>query len=271
MSELKIVPPHERRILEAHVRRVSLSKLALQTEPLNEYEEQELKDLMKLRMRGLPLQYLTGSQAFYGREFYVNTGVLIPRPETEGLVEIALSLLPPRSEQRLFGLDVGTGSGCIAITLTLERSDLMMTATESSDDAYRVAAENSLRFRTAQVDLVQVSETPQLWQYDGFPELDLLVSNPPYLVMSDEIAEDVREHEPAEALFTPDGDPMFFYKFLLEVAQKKLKPQGVAVFEIAEQRGKETAEIFEAAGFSAEVRRDLPGRDRYLVVRKSHG
>ncbi len=266
-----MIPPHERRILEAHVRGCRLSTLAFvqQEKPLNEYEDRQLKDLIKLRMRGLPLQYLTNSQGFYGRDFYVNTAVLVPRPETEGLVELTLKNLPPREEdRRLFALEFGTGSGCIGITLSIERKDMMIFASEASKDALAVATENSKTYRAVNIDFLHVSETPHLWQYDAIPQLDLLISNPPYLVMSDEVATDVATHEPAEALYTPDGDPMFYYRFLAELLEEKLAPTGLGTFEIAEQRGAETALVFEVKGFITEVHKDLTGRDRYLLVRR---
>ena len=266
----QIVPPHERRILEAFVRRVPLSRLALENNPLNEYEAEELKSLMKLRMKGLPLQYLTGSQAFYGREFYVNTNVLIPRPETEGLVELALKELPaPQEGVTLHGLDFGTGSGCIALTIALERRDVLITAAECMNDARLVAEENARKLRCPNVRFLEVSETPQLWQYDDLGWLDMVISNPPYLVENDEIGADVRAHEPPEALFTPNEDPLYFYRFLAQLVDAKLKETGFGLFEIAEQRGAETAAIFEEKGFIAMVMKDLTERDRYLFVRRS--
>jgi release factor glutamine methyltransferase len=264
-----MIPPHERRILEAHVRGVALNKLAVaQTiRPLNEYEERELKNLVLQRMKGFPLQYLTSSQGFYGRDFYVNTGALIPRPETEGLVELVLANLPPVSEDhppRV--LEFGTGSGAIALTLALERRDLVITATECSDDAFAVAHENAAKLRVGTVALVRAAELPDLEHYQAFPAFDLIVSNPPYLVESDEIAADVREHEPHQALFAPDEDPLYFYRFLAELAEMKLAEDGFGAFEIAEQRGIETAGIFRERGFETKIVKDLAERDRYLLI-----
>lgn len=264
-----MIPPHERRILEAHVRGVKLSALALETRELNEYEARQLKELIKLRVRGVPLQYLIGTQAFYGRDFYVNTGVLIPRPETEGLVERALSLLPPAVPGvRPRGLEFGAGSGCIALTLALERPDLWITATECEAAALAVAEENAARLRVGNVDFLAVSEQPALWQYEDLPELDFLVSNPPYLARGDEIASGVREHEPHQALFAPEQDPVFFYRFLMDLMESKVKSRGFGAFEIAEQRGGAIAELACGRGFDAEIFKDLAGRDRYAVVRK---
>ncbi|MBI3542586.1 MAG: peptide chain release factor N(5)-glutamine methyltransferase [Deltaproteobacteria bacterium] len=266
-----MIPPHERRILEAHVRGCRLAQLDLirLEHPLNEYEDRALKDLIKLRIRGVPLQYLTNSQAFYGRDFYVNTSVLVPRPETEGLVELVLSQLPaPHSDNQPMGLDFGTGSGAIALTLGLERADSFVYASEVSNEALAVAKENAKSHRVVNTEFLLVSEEPQLWQYESVPRLDFLVANPPYLVANDELAADVREHEPPEALFTPEHDPLYFYRFLAELAAEKLGPGGFGAFEIAEQRGHETALVFASKGFNVEVRKDLTERDRYLLVRR---
>lgn len=267
----QLIPPHEKRILEAHVRGVALSRLALDERPLNEYEQEELKTLIRMRMRGMPLQYLVSSQGFYGREFYVNTSVLIPRPETEGLVELALKLLPSAVPGRTYlGLDFGTGSGCIALTLAQERRDLLMTAAECMGEALKVAEENAKRHRVSNIVFSTVSEVPALWQFDDLQPLDLIVSNPPYLVSSDDIADDVREHEPSEALFAPEEDPLVYYRFLSELMDHRLADGGFGVFEIAEQRGAETAALFETKNYVTELHKDLTGRDRYLLVRRPH-
>lgn len=265
-----MIPDHERRILEAHVRGCRLSHLAIkqQERALNEYEVSQLKELLEQRDSGIPLQYLTGSQDFYGRDFYVNTCVLVPRPETEGLVELALSCLPPKSDdQKRFALDFGTGSGCISITLGLERKDLTVFAVDSSKEALEVAIENARKLRVPNVDFFNVSEEPVQWQFDHIPRLDLLISNPPYLVEEDEIADDVRNHEPPEALFSPTPDPLYFYKFLAELFEQKAHEHSIGAFEIAEQRGPETAKLFEDRGCVTEIHKDLTGRDRYLIVR----
>lgn len=239
--------------------------------PLNEYEDQQMKDLIKLRVKGFPLQYLINSQAFYGYDFYINTSVLVPRPETEGLVELALSHLSGLGDEpgtRRFALDFGTGSGCIALALALENKDLMVYATDASQDALSVAKENARNLRAANTDFLLLPEEPSLWHYDTVPMLDLLISNPPYLTQDDDISQDVREHEPPEALFAPDHDPLYFYRFLSELLDEKLAPRGLGAFEIAEQRGIETAALFKDRGFITETHKDLAGRDRYLLARR---
>lgn len=264
-----MIPVHERKILEAHVRGIPFSRLALETRELNEYEDRQLRELIKERVKGIPLQYLTGTQDFFGREFYVNTSVLIPRPETEGLVELALKNIPSEeSGKRLNGLELGTGSGCISITLAMQRHDIWMTATDCSTDALTVAEENCARFRTGNVDFHHVSTDTHCWQYQDFPQFDFIISNPPYLSKDDNIAADVRVHEPEEALFAPAEDPLHFYRFLLELMKTKLKSTtGLAFFEIAENRAEETAQIFQTSGYNAVVHNDLAGRSRYLFIK----
>ena len=261
-----MIPMHERKILEAHVRGVSLSQLPFEQEPLNEFQETQLKDLIKLRMRKIPLQYLVGSQNFYGRDFYVNTSVLVPRPETEQLVELVLKQLG--TTEKYFGLDVGTGSGCIALTIALERPNVQMMATESQSDALEIALENCKNLNVKNINFTEVRYEPDLSQYHQFCDLDFIVSNPPYLIETDEVSEDVRTHEPLEALFVPSDDALKYYKFLLELMKIRLKDSGFAAFEIAENRSNETKQLFEQAGYSAEVMKDLAGRDRILFIKK---
>ncbi len=268
-----MIPVHERRVLEAHVRGVRVNQLLLQTDQeLNEYEKRELKELIRMRMKGIPLQYLVHSQDFYGREFYVNTAVLIPRPETEGLVEHALARMEGWNTVSLGRrpqiLDFGTGSGCIGITLALERMDARVWGSEASMEAADVAHENAKKYRVANYDVLHCSDPPLALQYEQLPELDVIVGNPPYLTSEDDIAADVKAYEPPEALFPPEGrDPLFYYAFLAELCEQKLSGEGFGAFEIAENRGAETAGLFAARGFTTELAADLTGRTRYLLVK----
>lgn len=275
-----MIPRHERDQLEASIRGVPMSSLVIAKEQeLNEYEKQQLRQLVLLRLKGIPLQYLIGSQEFYGREFYVNTGVLIPRPETEGLVELTLKTIldlehfnpresaPHLKKSRFNILDFGTGSGCIGITLALERPDFFVWATEASTEALPVAQENAGRHRVMNYETLAVTTPPTLVSYERLPELDLIVSNPPYLSKSDEIADDVLEYEPQEALFPPDGlNESHYYEFLAQLCKEKLSPHGIATFEIAHDRASPAAAPFQDLGFSTQIFKDLTNRDRYLLV-----
>jgi release factor glutamine methyltransferase len=265
----KIVPAHEQKILESHVRGIRLSQLPLVEKPMDEYQERRFKELLRLRMKGIPLQYLTGTQDFFGREFYVNSSVLIPRPETEGLVELVLSRLPEQKPHtRLNGLEFGAGSGCISITLCLERADVWMQASECEEDALKIAEENAIKWRVGNLDFFAVSQPPHLWQYEDVPVLDFIVSNPPYLGSADEIDAEVKEHEPNSALFAPENDILFFYRFLKELMENKLKQHGFMALEINHNQGGAIAKLFADDGCSVEMKKDLTGRERYAIVRR---
>lgn len=267
-----LIPPHERRILEAHIRKVSLSDLHFVTTPLDEYQNRELKELIRLRMQGLPLQYLVGTQAFFGREFYVNTSVLVPRPETEGLVEITITEVRKRltatEADAVTGLDLGTGSGCIAATLALELPSVQIVATDCCSDALEVAAENLRRLRAPNVSLKEVRNPPHLSDYDYLPDLDFIVSNPPYLLKKvDDIATDVRMHEPELALYAPAEAPLGYYDFLARLSDSKLKKDGLLLVETAHERADAVKDIFESKmRCNVEIRPDLTGRPRYVIA-----
>ena len=264
-----MIPMHERKILEAHVRGVKLSELSFQTDSLNEYQEVQLRELIKQRVKGFPIQYLIGTQDFYGREFYVNTAVLIPRPETEGLVELLLQELPEKIQnKRIYGLEFGTGSGCISLTIARERSDAFIIATDCMKDALSVAEENATKHRLGNVEFHHVSEEPQFWQYQDFESFDFIISNPPYLSSKDEIAQDVLEHEPHEALFAPEQDPLYFYRFLCELTEHKLKDGGIAFFEINHNLSQEVLNLFLQKFKVVKVLKDLTEKDRYIKVKK---
>lgn len=277
------IPGHELRILEAHVRQIRLNQLefARLERPLNEYEQRSLDELVENRRLGFPLQYLIGSQEFWGRTFFVTTQVLVPRPETEGLVERCLNSLKnihrntlgPNRPARV--LELGVGSGCIGITLCLEDSNVRVWGTEASEGACEVALENAQKLRADGFVLIKVSPgKPDLGDYERFADesFDLLVSNPPYLDETDVMGEDVVAHEPHEALFPPAlmgmKDPQLFYKFLAPLCQRLLCSGGIAWFEVAHSRAEETQKIFQEKGFLTNLECDLAGHLRYLKVTK---
>ena len=269
MKRIELIPPHEKRMLEAHVRGVTLQTLPLQDRPLNEYELHDLNQLIKLRMEGLPLQYLIGSQDFYGRTFYVNTCVLVPRPETEGLVELALKKIWNSGLDLKNALEFGTGSGCISITMAAEQRGVQWWATDASSGALEVARENARQLNINSVAFKEVLDPPSLEDYEGIPVVELLISNPPYLNTQDEIAEDVLKHEPHEALFSKTEDDFFYYRFLATLALRKLNKNGFGFFEVAHNRAQETEAVFKEFGFKTELAQDLTQRYRYLMIQFS--
>jgi release factor glutamine methyltransferase len=221
------------------------------------------------RASGEPTQYITGRQEFYGLDFEVSPAVLIPRPETELLVETALELLRGVGEPRL--CDVGTGSGCVAVALLHERADARAVAVDISEDALRVAARNAARH--------SVSDRLALVASDCFDALDpaahrfdLVASNPPYVAEGDldTLQREVREHEPRLAL-TPGGDGLSVVRRLLEESPRFLRGGGCLVFEIGYDQHEAVRQLIDARVWTLlEIYEDLQGIPRTVALRLSH-
>ncbi len=212
---------------------------ALLTDPGAELAAEGLAEAEAQLIAGKPLQYVVGHTEFCGHRFAVREGVLIPRPETEELVDRILR--SERGSRRM--LDVGTGSGCIAASLALALPEAEVFATDISDEALAVAAEN---FRTldARVTLRKADALNGLAEV--FPErFDAIVSNPPYVPESDraEMHPNVRDHEPALALFVPDDDRIRFYRAIAQAGHHMLAPGGRLWFEIYEHAADEVARM----------------------------
>lgn len=224
------------------------------------------RQMVARRRRHEPLQYILGYEDFRGLRLQVTPAVLIPRPETEEVVGEVLHRLRGRERPRV--LDVGTGSGCIALAIKHERPDANVQACDVSVDALAVAQHNATRHDLAvrffQADM-QDAALPE--QVTG--ALDLLVSNPPYIpdVESDAVSADVRDHEPARALFTGD-DPLRFYRALARHAPALLSEGGDLVVETHAHHAESVADLLRAAGGAAvTVSTDLAGRPRIACAR----
>lgn len=224
-------------------------------------------DLARLAA-GEPVQYVTGWTEFCGRRFAVRPGVLIPRPETEELVLCAAGRLRGMEHPTL--LDVGTGSGCIAATLALMLPGASVLAADISPVALAVASENCERlgalvgFRPA--DALDTARFVEI-----FPErFDAIVSNPPYVPESDQrtMHPNVRDYEPAEALFVPDGDPLRFYRAIARIGRQRLHAGGWLCFEIYHRFAEPLCRLLGDEGYTAmEVCDDLFGKPRMLCAR----
>jgi len=231
-------------------------------------ECQSLEDQIYDRIGGVPLQYIVGCQEFYGRRFKVSPAVLIPRPETEYIVEAVLEIrgtwgLPPRP---LSIIDVGTGSGCIAVTLALELSGAQVFAADISLPALRVARENATNLGAN----VEFLCTDVLDAVAG--RFDFIVSNPPY-VRKDEITRlqrEVREHEPHVALFSPDDD-LAIYRRLVSGGETMLKPGGCIVMEVGLGMDERVSTLFGAAWEKLPTLADLQGIPRTVLARLKQG
>lgn len=224
-----------------------------------------LQGIIDRLRQGEPLQYIEGKAPFYGMEFAVNSSVLIPRPETAELVDW---IVCEHATQHPRILDLGTGSGCIAIALSKQLPQATIEACDISAEALTVAKENA-RMNEAPVsffthDMLDLG-TPLPHSYD------ILVSNPPYIRQSEaaDMSIQVTEWEPHTALFVPDDDALRFYRAIAELGQTEaLRPGGHIYVEINQALGKETVALFEAYGYQdVELRKDIYGNERMIGVR----
>lgn len=261
-------------------------------EPSYEVGEDKASDVMQAFSRlgdGEPLQYVTGTANFYGRDFHVTPSVLIPRPETEILCRTALEsgtgcqvcgkgILPSV-------LDLCTGSGCIAWTMALESPGAEVTAVDISDDALEVArnqgfAEEMVRTGAKAPTFVKADvlagpgglpASDCMSGHNNTGTFDLILSNPPYVMNKEKalMRPNVLDHEPHLALFVPDEDPLVFYRAVARWAVSLLAPNGTGIVEINEALGPETAQVYIDAGFShTEILKDLTDRDRFVLFRR---
>lgn len=210
-----------------------------------------------------PVQYVLNEAWFCGLKFYVDKNVLIPRPETEELVEWIISGCKfPVDELSI--LDVGTGSGCIPITLKRRIRKAMVFAIEKSTEAIRVAEKNAADLGVAvhfyEMDFLDSTQTSTLDKYD------LIVSNPPYIPIKDRptLATHVAEYEPGSALFVPADDPVVFYKALAAFGKNHLNKEGKIYAEMHEDYSDEVEKAFNSNGFQTEVKKDMQGKKRMI-------
>lgn len=231
---------------------------------LSSKKEQELEDILQRLSRFEPLQYIEGRTLFLGREFWVAPGVLIPRPETEELVELMLKEIP--ADARI--LDVGTGSGCIAISLAKELPDALVTAWDVSPEALSVARANA---RKLQSNVRFVECDVLACQVDEVGLYDVIVSNPPYVTEAEkaDMEPNVLQWEPSLALFVPDDDPLRFYRRIAVLGRDMLADGGRLYFEINRAYGREMVEMLRAMGYvGVRVEKDLSQNDRFVIAEK---
>ncbi|MFT7679161.1 MAG: release factor glutamine methyltransferase [Planctomycetota bacterium] len=234
-------------------------------------EVDRARELLVRRSKHEPVAYITGSREFYGRAILVGSGALVPRPETELLVDLARSwysdwaVAENNSCARV--LDLGTGSGCLAATLALELEEARVLAVDRSEEALAWAQRN--------VEALELAERVELALGDGLElaeargPFDLLVSNPPYVdpASAASLAADVRDHEPGMALFAPDQDLDFWARELLQRSRSLLAPGGMLLVELGYDQGPRVLEIAQGLGLQVELRKDLAGIERVLEAR----
>lgn len=241
-------------------------------QPLKEEEIVRLRDLVRRRSLGEPIAYIIGKKEFYKSTFKVNSNVLIPRPETETLVELASEWLEQNiGSQKI--LDLGCGSGCIGLSLAKEFSESYVILVDKSNEAVQVSKENLAmnNVRNASLICADANHPEQVWSQMNImnPQFDLIVANPPYISEGDfDIEENVKKYEPSEALFAAD-DGLYLIKKWIEKYLPFLRSGGCLIFEIGHNQKNsllnwgQTLEIQ-----NLEIKQDLAGKDRFLIITK---
>jgi release factor glutamine methyltransferase len=232
-------------------------------EPLSKQQLKKLKTWISRRIKKEPLQYITGSCDFYGRDFIVNPNVLIPRPETERLIDIALNRLDNSSELRI--LEVGTGSGCIAVTLGLEIPNSYIYAVDISPNALEVANINKQRQKAENVNFLEMD----ILKFIPDETFDCLISNPPYIPKEElkVLMKDVKDYEPLIAL-TDNSDGLIFYKKFADIASNIIKPGGYIILEVGlKDHPKLVSRLFSELGYETQLEKDFNGDDRVIIIK----
>ena len=226
-------------------------------------EEVQLKQYTRRLLEHEPVQYVLNESWFCGLRFYVDKNVLIPRPETEELVEWVITNCKfPVDQLRI--LDIGSGSGCIPVSLKrrIRRSEVW--GCDISPEALAVAKKNAEALGT-DVNFIQLDFLNRT-SWNLLPSFDIIISNPPYIPVKnkEEMEPNVLQYEPATALFVPDNDPLIFYKAIADLGKTHLSSSGFIYTEIHESLGEETMTIFKTAGYTSELKKDMQQKDRMI-------
>lgn len=248
---------------------VSKSELIINPEfTINESELLNIHFAVKDLKNYKPIQYILGKTEFYGIPILVNSNVLIPRPETEELIDWVKNDV--KKNDNLSALDIGTGSGCIAIALKMTLPDLNIQAIDMSMGAIEMAEQNAKMNQTditfSQINFLNRNEWKNLGQYN------IIISNPPYVRNSEkaQMKKNVLNYEPENALFVDENDPLVFYKAIAEFAKSNLKTGGSLYCEINQYLGENTVEMFESYGFKEiQLKKDFKENNRFIKTTKN--
>lgn len=243
-----------------------LSRLEIALNPEIEISKEasvKLNKALKRLRDNEPIQYIIGNTEFYGLTFLVNKHSLIPRPETEELVEWILKEFADKKSNFQNILDIGTGSGCIAISLAKNLPKAQVSALDFSEGALEIAVRNAalneVEINFFHKDILEAKDLPNPY--------DIIVSNPPYVreLEKQEMQQNVLNYEPSSALFVSNKDPLIFYRTIASLAKKYLKPKGMLFFEINEFLAQEMIELLTSEGFQdIEVKKDIYGKNRMM-------
>jgi release factor glutamine methyltransferase len=251
-----------------------LDRITNGNKQINPSTNKQINKKLQQLLQHKPVQYVLGEAWFYKMKFFVNEHVLIPRPETEELVEWIVPEFriqnPEFRIEKLSILDIGTGSGCIAVAIKKELPNAEVYAIDVSEDALAVASKNAtdqnVEIKFIKIDFLNESSWPSL------PSFSIIVSNPPYISANEKIKLDknVVDHEPHLALFVEDNDPFIFYKKIAAFADEHLNSSGKIFVEVHEDFAKEVQAIFTAKNFDTEKRKDIYRRERMIKAFKPY-
>lgn len=234
--------------------------------PLSVTKEEALSNALLALLQHKPVQYVLGEAWFYKMKLKVNEQVLIPRPETEELVQLALTHIATDKIAAPTILDIGTGSGCIAIALKKNIPAAIVTAIDVSGEALLVAKENAIKQDTT----IQFFQTNFLneAQWPALPTFDIIISNPPYIPINEKekLDSNVTAFEPHQALFVPDNAPLLFYKKIATFGKTHLNPSAKIFMETHEDYANETADLFSPFYNEVTIKKDIFGKERMVVA-----
>lgn len=227
-----------------------------------------LQKYLQELLQSKPVQYVLNEAWFYKRKFYVNENVLIPRPETEELVEWIINEIPSMKIPHPKILDIGTGSGCISISLQKELPNTSVTAIDVSEKALVVAAKNAAQI-DSNVNFIKINFLDKQ-QWASLSKFDVIVSNPPYIPIIEKeiLAKNVTDFEPGIALFVQNNDPFIFYKTIVAFAENHLEEKGKIFTEVHEEYANSVKNIFENSGFISTIKKDIYGKQRMVSAQK---
>ncbi|WP_144282348.1 peptide chain release factor N(5)-glutamine methyltransferase [Chryseobacterium echinoideorum] len=236
-------------------------------EKISEEHEKKFKHIISELKTGKPYQQILGETEFYGMKIFVDENVLIPRPETEELLEFAIKKIKNSklNVQALKILDIGTGSGVIPLVLKKCFTEAEVTSIDVSEKALEIAKKNA-EFYQLNINFIYADYL----NFNFNEKFDIIISNPPYIGIDEEeeIAHSVKGFEPAMALFSPTSDALIFYRKIADDAQKYLNENGLLFLEINQKLGKETLALYKKNFPEAELIKDLSGNDRFVMVKK---
>jgi len=253
------------KILFEHFAKISGSDMVLNAKKVLDDDIEHLLQNALLQLKDhVPVQYIIGQAWFYNLSFEVNNAVLIPRSETEELVLEAINFLKDKEGKKV--LDIGTGSGCIPISIKKNIPNALVTSIDVSRAAISVAIKNAVN-NNVEINFLKIDFLDE-GNYKDLAEFDLIISNPPYIPENEKniLDKNVVDFEPQLALFVPNKNPLIFYKKILIFAENHLAKNGKILLETHEDFAIITSEIFIAAKYEVEIKKDMQGKDRMLLI-----